>query len=164
MGSCRNILENRKCSDIMQNQVYQKHSPRGSGGATKKKKGGGETSLTCVHIRKIFCLFVWLFISSWAISQLPSECSHYRWQDCNLDLFLALMVFSNEGSFPCHTCCDTEPRLYGLIRRTSLHSGIRTCDVRIIRSCWRRSNRCMRHVGDWKIFQNLLKNHWATKV
>jgi hypothetical protein len=29
----------------------------------------------------------------------------------NLDILLALMAFSNEGSFTCHTCCDTGPPL-----------------------------------------------------
>jgi hypothetical protein len=28
----------------------------------------------------------------------------------NLDLCLALMAFSREGSFTCHTYCDTGPR------------------------------------------------------
>jgi hypothetical protein len=41
----------------------------------------------------------------------------------NLDLCLALVAFSSEGSFTCHTCCDTEPRfMYGLFRKTSTHS------------------------------------------
>jgi hypothetical protein len=29
----------------------------------------------------------------------------------NVDLCLALMAFSSEGSFTCHTCCDTVPLL-----------------------------------------------------
>jgi hypothetical protein len=31
----------------------------------------------------------------------------------NLDLCLALMAFSSENSFTCHTYCDTEPPFLG---------------------------------------------------
>ena len=34
---------------------------------------------------------------------------HCRWRAANLDLCLALMAFSSEGSLACHTCCDTGP-------------------------------------------------------
>jgi hypothetical protein len=51
---------------------------------------------------------------------------------------------SSEGSFTCYTCCDTGLRF---IRSTEgpapiSQSGIRTHDVRIIRSLRRCSNRC----------------------
>jgi hypothetical protein len=53
------------------------------------------------------CLFVYSRLSNF---QLSGGCHHYRWRGYNLDLWLALMVFSSEGSFSCHTYCDTGPR------------------------------------------------------
>jgi hypothetical protein len=36
----------------------------------------------------------------------------------NLDLCLALTTFSSEGSFTCHTYCDTGPLFLGHIQKT----------------------------------------------
>jgi hypothetical protein len=52
-------------------------------------------------------LFVWLFTAAGAIFQLSGGCHHYRWQGCKLRPCLAPMTFWDEGSFRCHTCCDT---------------------------------------------------------
>jgi hypothetical protein len=58
--------------------------------------------------RRLFvCLFVYSRLSNF---QLSSGCHHYRWQGCKLDLCLALVDFSNEGSFSCHTYCDIGPQ------------------------------------------------------
>jgi hypothetical protein len=55
-----------------------------------------------------FCLFGFFWVAR-AIFQLAGDCHHYRWQAANLDLCLALTAFSSEGSFTCHTYCDTGP-------------------------------------------------------
>jgi hypothetical protein len=58
------------------------------------------------------CLFVcFLFWVARAIFQLSELATVTITGDgvANLDLCLALTVFSSEGSFTCHTYCDTEP-------------------------------------------------------
>jgi hypothetical protein len=55
----------------------------------------------------IFFLHVCLFGGPRAIFQLSGGCHHCRCQSCNLDLCLALTAFSSEGSFTCHTYCNT---------------------------------------------------------
>jgi hypothetical protein len=42
------------------------------------------------------------------IFQISGGCHLYWWQ-ANLDLCFELAAFSNEGSFTCHTYCDTVP-------------------------------------------------------
>ena len=62
----------------------------------------------------LFCLFVWFesheqFFSYLATVTITGDGA------ANLDLCLALTAFSSEGSFTCHTYCDTGPpflRLY----------------------------------------------------
>jgi hypothetical protein len=54
-----------------------------------------------------FCLFVYSRLSNF---QLSGGCHHYRWQGCKFRPMLALMAFSSEDSFSCHTYCDTGPR------------------------------------------------------
>jgi hypothetical protein len=53
----------------------------------------------------LICLFVYLFWVARAIFQLSGDCHHCRWQDCKF----RPMAFSSEGSFTCHTYCDTGP-------------------------------------------------------
>jgi hypothetical protein len=55
-------------------------------------------------------MFVCLFIAAWAIFSYPVAVTITGDGAANLDLCLALMAFSSEGSFSCHTYCDTGPR------------------------------------------------------
>jgi hypothetical protein len=77
-------------------------------------KTGGFQKLCCIlnhifHVFRKICLFV-LFIAAWAIFQLSSGCHKIGDRAANLDLCLALMAFSSEGSFSGHTYCDTGQR------------------------------------------------------
>jgi hypothetical protein len=77
----------------------------------------------------LFCLsfFFCLFIESWAIFICPvgvtiNDGSGDR--DTNSDILclgLALMTFSSQGSFACHTCCDMAPQCIGIIRWPGIH-------------------------------------------
>jgi hypothetical protein len=49
------------------------------------------------------CMFICLFWVARAIFQLSGDCHHYRWQSCKF----RPTAFSSEGSFTCHTYCDT---------------------------------------------------------
>jgi hypothetical protein len=60
----------------------------------------------------------------------------------NLDLCFALMAFSSEGSFSCHTYCDTGPRFIPSHPKDRQPQWIRTGDARIARSLRLRSNHC----------------------
>jgi hypothetical protein len=90
---------------------------------------------------KCFCLIVYNSMSNFsAIWRLLLV----MWQAANLDLCLALMDFSSEGSFTCHTCFDTGPQFMrsNLKERHHFHGGIWTRTIRIIRFWRRRSNHC----------------------
>jgi hypothetical protein len=60
-------------------------------------------------LKTCFCLFVTLFVYS-RLSSYPAAVTITGNRAANLHLCLALMVFSSEGSFSCHTYCDTGPR------------------------------------------------------
>jgi hypothetical protein len=55
-----------------------------------------------------------------ALGILQLSCGYYRRVD--LDLCLALMSFSNDGSFMRYTCCDRKPLCIELTRPTILTS------------------------------------------
>jgi hypothetical protein len=63
------------------------------------------------NVIRMFCLFVWSctsnFSAIWWLSQVPMTLVSWA---ANLDLCFALTAFSSEGSFTCHTYCDTGPR------------------------------------------------------
>ena len=56
-------------------------------------------------------LIDWLFVVFRPVENISLilRRHHCRWRAANLDLCLALMAFSSEGSLACHTCCDTGP-------------------------------------------------------
>jgi hypothetical protein len=53
---------------------------------------------------------VWFFIAAWACFSYPATDTITGDRAANLDPCLALLAFSSEGSFSCHTYCDTGPR------------------------------------------------------
>jgi hypothetical protein len=63
-------------------------------------------------LNALFCLFVYLFVYGHLsiFFSYPAAVTITGDGAANLDLCLALMAFSNEGSFSCHTYCDTGPR------------------------------------------------------
>jgi hypothetical protein len=73
----------------------------------------------------------------------------------NLDLHvcLALMAFSSEGSFTCHTYCNIGPQFiwsYPKKLVPTSHSMIGTCDTRIIKSFGLCSSHAIDHQwGEW---------------
>jgi hypothetical protein len=59
-------------------------------------------------LRDIFCLFVHSRLSNFFRYLTAVTITGVR--AANVDLWVALMVFSSEGSFSCHTYCNTGPR------------------------------------------------------
>ena len=61
---------------------------------------------------------------------------HCRWRAANLDLCLALMAFSSEGSLACHTCCDTgHPFLRSSPRTRDIHTCCRAFGSGTVTTC-----------------------------
>ena len=61
---------------------------------------------------------------------------HCRWRAANLDLCLALMAFSSEGSLACHTCCDTgHPFLRSSPRTRDIHTYCRAFGSGTVTTC-----------------------------
>ena len=75
-------------------------------------------------------IFVLCHISFGNIS-LKQGCHHCRWQTAKFRRTLdACGLFSREGCLSCHTCCDTGPRFYGLIRGAACYDKpgwLKTC-------------------------------------
>jgi hypothetical protein len=105
----------------------------------------------------LFCLIIYSHTSNFFNYLAPVTITGKG--AANLDLFLALMTYSSESPFTCHTCCDTgsryirshprdrypHPSVYTVSSEgpaSASHSGIQTCDVRIIRSLRLRYNHC----------------------
>jgi hypothetical protein len=113
--------------------------------------------------------FICLFIAEQSFSY-PSAVSITEDGIANTDLCLALVAFSSEGSFTCHTCCDTEPEFIQFIRRTSSHvpqqdSNLRRKDNQILFDdpyAARRSKRYTTRVGNGVHWYTCINLHVAT--
>jgi hypothetical protein len=92
-------------------------------------------------------LFVWLFMAALAIFQLSSAVSIPGDRAANLDLCWALVAFSSEDSFTCHTYWVSVYTVSSEWPLPTSHCGIRTRNVRIIRPLPRRFNRCAVYRG-----------------
>jgi hypothetical protein len=92
-------------------------------------------------LRKSF-LFVYSHLSNFFYSY-PAAVTISGDRAANLDLCLALMAFSSNGSFHATPAATPDLGLYGLISEgpaPTSHSGIRTSDARITRSLHLRFN------------------------
>jgi hypothetical protein len=55
---------------------------------------------------------------------------HCRLKTANLDLCLVRMIFSNEGYFTCHNCCDTETSVFKVMVTSLYNRKILERDVK----------------------------------
>jgi hypothetical protein len=88
--------------DIVQNQYYLIHGPRG-----KYEGPQWQNISTSASMGKV-CLFICFESHEQFFSYLASVTIAGD-RAANLDLCLALPAFSSEGSFTCHTYCDMGP-------------------------------------------------------
>jgi hypothetical protein len=104
-------------------------------------------SIRCsLQTMRSICLFVCLFIAMVASFRYPVAVTITGGKAANLDLCLALMTFRSEGSFTCHTYCDTTSRFIRFHLKDLSPcptAGTLTRDARIIRSLRRRSYSCI---------------------